>query len=399
MVQLLLAVIYICFISMGLPDSLLGSAWPTMGPLFGVPVSYAGIVSMIISLSTVVSSLLSDRVTRRFGTGPVCAFSVCITAAGVFGFSFSRSFTALCLWAVPYGFGAGSLDAAINNYAAIHYESRHMSWLHSMWGVGAAVGPYIMGRALTSGAGWDSGYRLIGYTQVIMAFILFMSLPLWKKGETKNEAPERRSVKTDRSFGQLIRIPGVREILFCFIFYCAVEQTSGLWGVSYLNLYKGIPAETAAGYGSMFFIGVTAGRMLSGFLLMKLTDRQMIRLGQAVIALGLIILLLPVGSTAALAGLILVGLGCSPVYPCMVKITPGCFGEDLSQTVVGLEGACGYLGSTIMPPFFGWIAERAGIGLMPVFLMLLLSGLFFSHEILLKKVLSSGAADTGTGRD
>ena len=263
MFHLLLAIIYLAFISLGLPDALLGSAWPTMYTEFGVPVSYAGIISMIIALGTIVSSLQSDRLTRRFGTGKVTAVSVGITAAALLGFSFTHSFWLLCLWAVPYGLGAGSVDASLNNYVALHYKSRHMSWLHCMWGVGATAGPYIMGFALSSGQKWNSGYLYIAVLQIILTGILVFSLPLWKgrsAGGRNDSAAEGKAL----SLGEIIRIPGAREIMLCFFCYCALEQTSGLWASSYLTLFKSIPAETAARFAGLFYIGITVGRALSG---------------------------------------------------------------------------------------------------------------------------------------
>lgn len=293
MVQLLLAIIYLSFISLGLPDSLLGAVWPTMYPQLGVPVSYAGIISMIIAAGTIVSSLQSDRLTRKLGTGKVTAFSVAMTAAALFGFSISHSFIHLCIWAVPYGLGAGSVDAALNNYVALHYKSRHMSWLHCMWGVGASVGPYIMGLVMTGGLTWNMGYRSIGIIQIILTAILFMSLPLWKERENCSYAEGNKIEAKALSLREVFRVAGVKEILVCFFCYCALEQTTGLWASSYLVLYKGIPSETAAKYASMFFIGITLGRAVSGFITMKLNDVQMVRLGQCLIGCGILVMSLP----------------------------------------------------------------------------------------------------------
>ena len=269
MFQLLLIIIYLSFISLGLPDALLGAAWPSIHQEFQVPVSYAGVISMIISVGTIISSLQSDRLTRKLGTGKVTAVSVAMTAVALFGFSISHSFVALCLWAIPYGLGAGSVDASLNNYVALHYESRHMSWLHCMWGLGASLGPYIMGYMLTRGEGWNMGYRVIGILQVALTMVLVFSLPLWKKRPVAvGEAGEKEAEAI--SLWNAVRIPGVKEILFCFFCYCAVEQTTGLWASSYLTLYKHIPMELAAKFASLFYIGITAGRGISGFITMKL---------------------------------------------------------------------------------------------------------------------------------
>ncbi|MGN0961943.1 MAG: MFS transporter, partial [Clostridia bacterium] len=288
MIHLLLAIIYLAFISLGLPDSLLGSAWPSMYAEFDVPVSYAGIVSMIIAAGTIVSSLKSDTLTRRFGAGKVTAVSVAMTAAALFGFSVTGSFWLLCVWAIPYGLGAGSVDAALNNYVALHFKSKHMSWLHCMWGVGAMLGPYIMGYALSGGKGWNAGYRCISMIQIVLTAVLFLSLPLWKKRHT--DAKEADATSADRkalSLKQIIRIPGVKEVMICFFCYCALESTAILWASSYLNLYKGVTAEDAAGYAGLFFIGITAGRAISGFVTMKVnTDEGIYGWGEAGLAYG-----------------------------------------------------------------------------------------------------------------
>lgn len=384
MFHLLLAIIYLAFISLGLPDALLGSAWPTMYTEFGVPVSYAGIISMIIALGTIVSSLQSDRLTRRFGTGKVTAVSVGITAAALLGFSFTHSFWLLCLWAVPYGLGAGSVDASLNNYVALHYKSRHMSWLHCMWGVGATAGPYIMGFALSSGQKWNSGYLYIAVLQIILTGILVFSLPLWKGRSAGGETDSAAEGKA-LSLGEIIRIPGAREIMLCFFCYCALEQTSGLWASSYLTLFKSIPAETAARFAGLFYIGITVGRALSGFLTMKLNDVQMIRLGQGIIAAGILTLFLPGPAFLSLAGLILIGLGCAPVYPCIIHSTPAHFGADKSQAVIGVQMASAYIGTCIMPPIFGLIASHISVGLFPLYLLLILIIMFIMHELLTRK--------------
>ena len=384
MFHLLLAIIYLAFISLGLPDALLGSAWPTMYTEFGVPVSYAGIISMIIALGTIISSLQSDRLTRRFGTGKVTAVSVGITAAALLGFSFTHSFWLLCLWAVPYGLGAGSVDASLNNYVALHYKSRHMSWLHCMWGIGATAGPYIMGFALSQGQKWNSGYFYIAVLQIILTGILVFSLPLWK-GRSASGRNDSAAEGKALSLGEIIRIPGAREIMLCFFCYCALEQTSGLWASSYLTLFKSIPAETAARFAGLFYIGITVGRALSGFLTMKLNDVQMIRLGQGIIAAGILTLFLPGPAFLSLAGLILIGLGCAPVYPCIIHSTPARFGADKSQAVIGVQMASAYIGTCIMPPIFGLIASHISVGLFPLYLLLILIIMFIMHELLTRK--------------
>lgn len=383
MLQFLLAIIYLAFISLGLPDSLLGSAWPMMYTQFRVPLSYAGIISMIIALGTVISSLQSDRLTLKLGTGKVTAISVAMTALALFGFSTSNSFWALCLWAIPYGLGAGSVDASLNNYVALHYESRHMSWLHCMWGVGAATGPYIMGYALSGGQGWNMGYRYIAILQVILTGILFASLPLWKErkqmlDESTGEKRKPLSVK------DILKIRGAKEVLICFFCYCAIEQTSGLWASSYMHLYKGVSKDKAASYAAMFFVGITVGRAASGFITMKLKDAQMVRLGQVLILVGVLVMFIPGNAEITLFGLILIGLGCAPIYPCIIHSTPAHFGEDKSQAIIGAQMAFAYMGTLLMPPLFGVIANKITVALLPVYLLVLLILMLIMSEALNK---------------
>ena len=384
MIHLLLAIIYLAFISLGLPDSLLGSAWPSMYPEFGVSVSYAGIISMIIAAGTIVSSLQSDRMTRMLGTGKVTAISVAMTAAALFGFSMTKSFWTLCIWAIPYGLGAGSVDAALNNYVALHYKSRHMSWLHCMWGVGATLGPYMMGYALSNQKGWNMGYRYIGMIQIVLTAILFVSLPLWKKRDVKQTESEPAEDKA-LSLKQVIKISGAKEVMICFFCYCALEQTAGLWASSYLTLYKGVAVETAASFASIFYIGITAGRALSGFVTMKLNDTQMIRLGQALIAVGIIAMLLPGTPELSLIGLSLIGLGCAPIYPSVIHSTPDHFGADKSQAMIGVQMASAYVGTCLMPPLFGILANHITVALLPFYLLIILILMGVTHEMLIRK--------------
>ncbi len=388
MFQLLLIIIYLAFISLGLPDSLLGSAWPAMYQEFSVPVSYAGGISMIIAVGTIVSSLQSDRLTKRFGTGKVTAASVLMTAAALYGFSISHFYGALCLWAVPYGLGAGSVDASLNNYVALHYASRHMSWLHCMWGIGASLGPYIMGYALTGGQGWNMGYRYISILQIGLTAVLIFSLPLWKRkdaddtGQTDGAGKER-----PLSLGQIIKIPGAKEVMITFFCYCAIEQTTGLWASSYLVLRRGMPEETAAGFAGLFFIGITTGRAFSGFLTMKLNDTQMIRLGQGFMLSGIVLLFLPFGSVITLLGFLFIGLGCAPVYPSIIHSTPEHFGVDKSQAMIGVQMASAYVGTCIMPPIFGFLANHIGVSVFPVYLLAILVFMGIMYEKMLSKVL------------
>lgn len=378
MFQLLLIIIYLAFISLGLPDALLGSAWPVMYKTLDVPLSYAGIISMIIAGGTICSSLLSDRLTRKLGAGKVTLFSVAMTALALLGFSWSHSFWQLCLWGIPYGLGAGSVDAALNNFVALHYRSRHMSWLHCFWGIGATAGPYVMGLCLTCGLAWNSGYLAIGLLQTALVVLLALSLPLWKQ-KTRPHAgknPEHSGIGI-RSAG---RLPGAKAILTAFFCYCALETTAGLWASSYLALYKGIHVETAAAWAALFYLGITAGRFACGFVTDRLGNKRMIRCGQGAALLGTVLLLLPFGEAVTLSGLILVGVGCAPVFPCLLHETPSNFGKENSQAIMGMQMAAAYVGSTFMPPVFGVIAGHLGLRFYPFYLMLFVVLMFLMVE-------------------
>ena len=388
MATLLLPIIYLAFISLGLPDSLLGSAWPVLHHELNVPVSYAGIISMIIAFSTVISSLNSDRLTKKFGAGLVTAVSVAITCLSLFGFSVSHSFWLLCLIAIPYGLGGGSVDAALNNYVALHYKSRHMSWLHCMWGVGAASGPYLMGFALSRQNSWNMGYRYVGIFQVVLTAILFVSLPIWKTRKNENQVSESAESKQPSkvlSLKEILSIKGAKPIMLCFFCYCAVEQTTGLWAASYLNIFKGIEAETASFFASLFYTGITVGRAINGFITMKFSDKALIRIGQGIIASGILMLLIPGSDILALAGFIIIGLGCAPIYPCVIHSTPATFGEDKSQAIVGVQMASAYIGTTFMPPLFGLISKYISISLLPLYLTVLLITMTFMYSLVVKK--------------
>lgn len=382
MIGLLLAIIYLSFISLGLPDSLLGSAWPIMHVEFGVPVSYAGIVSMIIAGGTIVSSLFSDFLTKKLGAGLVTAVSVAITAVALFGFSVSTQFWMLIVLAIPYGLGAGGVDAALNNYVALHYTSKHMSWLHCMWGVGAAISPYVMGFALTKGTGWNQGYFIISMIQIGLSAIVFCSLPLWKK----RESPTRETDKAKPlPFKSILKIRGAVPCFIAFFAYSALESTTMLWASSYMVDFNQISAETAASYASMFFIGITVGRALNGFLTIKFSDRTLIRAGQAIILIGLILIFIPSVAPLTFVGFVTVGLGCAPVYPCIIHMTPSVFGKDNSQAMIGVQMASAYIGTCFMPPLFGLIADGLSVKLLPVFLLFFFLLMLIMHELVVKK--------------
>lgn len=386
MFHILILLIYLAFISLGLPDALLGSSWPSMRETMNVPLSYAGIISMIIALGTVVSSLLSDRITRKLGTAKVTAFSVMLTAIALFGFSLSSKFWMLIIFAIPYGLGAGSVDAALNNYVAINYSSKHMSWLHCMWGLGASIGPYIMSYSLISFNSWTNGYLYIAILQVILTFILFMSIPIWKREENKdNDEKETKPL----SLISIIRLVGAKEVMLTFFCYCAIEQTAGLWASSYLIDRFAISVETAAGFASLFYIGITVGRAINGFLTIKFSDNTMIRSGMLVILFGIIMMVLPINIIFSYIGLIVIGLGCAPIYPCVIHSTPSLFGKDKSQAIIGVQMASAYIGTCVMPPFFGFIASLTSLKFYPFYLLILLLIMYIMFELLLKKRINN----------
>lgn len=368
MFSLLLALIYVSFISLGLPDSLLGSAWPQMQESLGVSLSLGGVISFLITASTILSSLMSHQVIQRFGTGVVTMCSVALTALALFGFSLSNSFFALCLWAIPYGLGAGSVDAALNNFVALHCKAKHMSWLHCFWGIGATGGPYIMGLCLSRGMGWQAGYRTISFLQMALTLILLLSLPLWKKQELPLSGGETVRPQTPQ-WGKLLKRPGVKAALTAFFFYSALELTTGLWGSSYMVAVRGISPETAAKWISLFYLGITAGRFFSGFLTLRFSDDAMVRLGEGTAIVGILLMLLPLHNLFLCLGLILTGLGCAPIYPSLLHATPQRFGKSLSQSLMGTQMAISYLGSTTMPPVSGFLSEKISMGLYPVLLL------------------------------
>lgn len=368
MFSLLLALIYVSFISLGLPDSLLGSAWPQMQESLGVSLSLGGVISFLITASTILSSLMSHRVIQRFGTGGVTMCSVAMTALALLGFSLSDSFLVLCLWAIPYGLGAGSVDAALNNFVALHCKAKHMSWLHCFWGIGATGGPYIMGLCLSRGMGWQAGYRTISFLQMALTLILLLSLPLWKKQELPLSGGETVRPQTPQ-WRKLLKRPGVKAALTAFFFYSALELTTGLWGSSYMVAVRGISPETAAKWISLFYLGITAGRFFSGFLTLRFSDDTMVRLGEGTAIVGIILLLLPLHNLFLCVGLILTGLGRAPIYPSLLHATPQRFGKSLSQSLMGTQMAISYLGSTTMPPVSGFLSEKISMGLYPVLLL------------------------------
>ncbi len=365
MYTFLLSLIYIAFISLGLPDSLLGSGWPVMHEDLNVPISFMGIISMIISGGTIVSSLFSDKLTRRFGTQVVTVASVFLTAAALLGFSWSGHFVMLMVFAIPYGLGAGAIDAALNNYVALHYTSRHMSWLHCFWGVGTVISPFVMSYSLTTST-WNTGYRLIGLIQMAIGLLLLVTLPVWKINRPKAESSSEA-----KGLVSVLKIKGVPFLLTGFFAYCAAEATAMGWASTYMTEVKGVDAVQAARFASLFYIGLTVGRFLGGFIMNKLGDRWMILLGASVLTCGILILLIPSESLLIpLAGFIITGLGCAPIYPCIIHSTPSNFGAENSGSIIGIQMASAYIGSTFMLPLFGLLGNRISFAILPLYLAL-----------------------------
>ena len=389
MVTLLLALIYLAFISLGLPDSLLGSAWPQMHLDLGAQLSMEGIISMLISCGTVISSLFSEKIIYKFGTGMISAVSTLLTAVALFGFSVSGNFYMLCFLAIPYGLGAGAIDAALNNYVALHFASRHMSWLHCFWGIGAAVGPYVMGVAMSLGKGWRGGYFAISVIQLVLTIVLFAALPLWKINQEKNEESITEK-KEPKKLKEIFKIKGVAFVLIAFFCYCAVEQTTGLWASSYFVINRGLSNHTAASFVGLFYIGITGGRFLSGFIADKFGDKKMIRLGICGILIGVVFLLIPANQLFSsykmlkeifpLIGLGFVGFGCAPIYPSVIHATPDNFGKENSQAIIGIQMAFAYMGVIIMPALFGIISQYITIALFPIYIMLITLVMFIMSE-------------------
>lgn len=413
MFSILLLMIYLAFISLGLPDALLGSAWPIMYQEFAVPVSYSGTVFMIICGGTILSSLNSEKLNRRFGTGKITAISVLLTAIALFGFSISHSFLMLCLFAIPYGLGAGSVDAALNHYVALHYSSRHMSWLHCMWGLGASVGPYIMGFVLQRGEPWSRGYLIVSLIQFALAIALFCSLSLWKKkpeefkenssnapgaleGKANSdgaEAPKQRAL----SLKEVFAIPGAKECMASFYSYCALEQTVGLWAGSFMVLALGMEENLAASFVALYYFGITFGRFLSGFFTIKWKDEQMVLGGSAIVFFGIFLLFTPWSKAMVLPALILIGLGCAPVYPSVIHSTPYNFGVEHSSALIGAQMASAYVGTLIMPPLFGVLGRSFSMKLFPYYSMFLLLLMIFAYRRMLQETKKAKQLRRGNG--
>lgn len=377
---ILLVLIYLAFIGLGLPDSLLGAAWPQLRIDIGAPLSGAGMVSMIVTAGTIVSSLVSARVIRRFGTGKVTAVSTALTAAALLGYAFAPAYWWLCIMAIPLGLGAGAVDAALNNFVALHYKAHHMSWLHCFWGLGATAGPILLSVFLVRPQGWRTGIRSIGLLQLALVVVLTVSLPLWRKVTEKNEIGSD-ATSEPVSNREALQLRGLPAALLTFFCYCGAELGCGLWASSFLVASRGVAPAQAAGWVSLYYAGITAGRFFSGFAMHRLTCPAMIRLGGLTSLAGCVMLVLPLPTVFSAVALVLIGLGCAPVYPCMIHETPARFGEANSQTAMGLQMATAYCGSTLMPPLLGLLAQLVAVTVFPWFLMVLFGLMLVASEV------------------
>ncbi|MBB6633359.1 MFS transporter [Cohnella thailandensis] len=389
MATFFLAIIYLAFISLGIPDSLLGSAWPSMRLDMGASFGFAGVLSMIAAGGTIVSSLASGSLVARVGTGKITLISCCLTAGALLGFSAAPSLIWLVLLVIPLGLGGGAIDAALNHYVADHYKAHHMNWLHCFWGVGATMGPIIMSYFMTEHNSWREGYAAVSMIQFSLAIVLLVTLPLWKRvaanGEVENreELPDQAASEKGRSAGgskgNVLRIKGVKPTLSAFLFYCGVEATVGLWGASYLVGARDMTAESAAGWISLYYGGITVGRLITGFITLKVNNRVLIRCGQMIAIAGGVLLLLPLPSLF-LAGLVLIGLGLAPIYPGLLHETPARFGKENSAKLMGYQMAVAYTGATFLPPLFGVLAAQTSIVLLPFIALAFLVMMLLSAE-------------------
>lgn len=399
MITLLLLVIYAAFISLGLPDALLGVAWPVMQDDYGVPISFAGLVSMVISVNTIISSVLSGRVLKRFGTGRVTFVSVLMTATALLGISFAPSFIWLVFLAIPLGLGAGSVDAGLNDYVAKNYEARHMNWLHCFWGIGAMSGPIIISQLVSQGESWRNGYLIVAILQFTLVAVLFMTLPVWDRiaglkrkpasdlnvtpsgvapAQTQQASPSLARVA--RSIFSPLQIEGVKPVLIVFLFYCGVEWTMGLWGSSFLIRVKGIEVATAASWVSLYYGSITFGRFISGFVTLHMSNKMLIRTGEITILIGGLFLLLPLPDIFSLLSFVLIGLGCAPIFPSMLHETPARFGDEDAQNIMGFQMAVAYMGTSLLPPLFGAIASATTFTIFPFFILAYITLMLVNSE-------------------
>ncbi|WNS45160.1 MFS transporter [Paenibacillus sp. MMS20-IR301] len=377
MATLLLVVIYIIFISLGIPDSLFGAAWPAIYEEFSLPVSAAGSVTFTISACTTISSLLSARLINKYGTAKLTAISVFLTATALLGFSLSPNIIWFCLFAVPLGLGAGAVDAALNNYVALYYKASHMNLLHCFYGLGVSVSPYIMSLALSQQNNWRGGYSNAFWIQIIIALIALCTLPLWKKVHLRKQEPEDE-VFHIVSITKLCKLPAARAVFFILISSCAIEYTAGIWGSTFLVNTKGLTAENAAKCLALYYIGLATGRLLAGLAATRLSSWKLISIGQSVLITAIFMLMLPLPTSVSVGALFLIGLGNAPIFPNILHLTPQNFGKEYSQSMMGAQMAVSYVGIALMPPLYGILAQKLSMSIFPYFIVLLFSLMVFS---------------------
>ena len=365
MATILLIFIYIFYIGLGVPDSLLGSAWPAIYGEFHVPVSYASFISVIISTGTVISSLLSTKIIAKLGTAKVTAISTSLTAIALLGFSCSHDFLWMCICAVPLGIGAGSIDTALNNYVALHYNAMQMSFLHCFYGIGVTLSPYLMSLALSDSMNWQGGYRTVFYIQLVIALLSFISIPLWKKIKANQQEEEIIHVLP---LVQMIKRKKIWASCGVFAGISALESTCLIWGSTYLSETIGLSADMAAALITFYFAGMTLGRFLSGLLALRFSDWKIIITGQSIIFIAVLILLITNDTASAVLGFFLIGLGNGPVFPNMTHLTPILYKKETSQSIIGMEMAFSNLSIMLTPVLFGFISNVMGNEIFPVFL-------------------------------
>ncbi|MFV0529062.1 MAG: MFS transporter [Lachnospiraceae bacterium] len=390
MATILLIIIYIAFIGLGIPDSLFGTAWPLIYTEFDLPIAYASSVTMLISGGTVVSSLFSAQIIKRLGTGRITAISTLVTAAALLGFSYAGNMVWLCLFAIPLGLGAGAIDTALNNYVALNYKAIHMNFLHCFYGIGITLSPYLMSIAFEKDASWRGGYRIVFYFQLAIAVVTLLALPLWGKVKAAHDESGQEEIHTF-ALGELLNISSVRSVVLIFLASCAIEYTCGIWGSTFLVGAKGMTAAVAAKTITFYYLGIAIGRFLSGVFAYKISSWRLIKTGQFITFAAILVLLLPLPSAISGAGLFLVGLGNGTLYPNLIHLTPQNFGKRMSQSVMGVQMAASYVGTMLMPPFFGLLAQNISISLFPYYLLGLF-GVMFAATYLLQRNVSVQSA-------
>ncbi|MBR4785594.1 MAG: MFS transporter [Fibrobacter sp.] len=361
----LLVVIYVAFIGLGLPDTVLGAAWPLMQRDMHAPLSAAGLLSIIVSVGTIVSSLLTPKLLRLIGTGKLVFVSIALTALASVGYGFSTAFWMMCLFAIPMGIGAGAIDVSLNNFAAIHLESKHTSWLHASWGIGACLGPALLAGSAFFGFGWRGAYEMVAFLLAIIAVMMLASLPMWKRRERGDSRLQQTSSTPDISLRAALRVPGMKLSFLTFFFYSSLEISTSLWCGTYL-VARGFEPEVGALAVSLMFASVMVGRILSGFFAIRFTDMRLVHAGIAIVVVGCLVLVFPLPLWVTPVCICLLGLGCAPVYPSLIHATPARFGEELSGRAISIQMAGSYLGSIIMPPAFGFVASHFSVIVWPI---------------------------------